>query len=333
MLTPVRPSQTGGAPMSCKSNGVSCETPRRHGALAVLAVMLIIFTALSVFSFLKSRGQVTPDMVSYGPYQAASGKRVFQAYNCMGCHTMVGNGAYLGPDLTKEYAQVGPAWLAAFLPSAGSWPTAAAVGMQLQNPDQLTDTKIKAIEAYYEKFPRAKARIDRRGGHPSFMPNLPFSKEEIGQLIAYLKYVSEMNTEGWPPQIKVEPGVIQAAAMPAAASATAAAMQPPPVKVADPAARGAELVKDFGCTACHSAGTDRVVGPGWGGLYGSTVALADGDKVKADDAYLIESIRRPNAKVVADYPPDVMPGYAAKQLSDGDVTAIVAYLRSLGTTK
>ena len=319
--------------MSCKSNGVSCETPRRRGALAVLAVMLAIFTALSAFSFLKSRGQVTPDTISYGPYQAASGNRVFQAYNCMGCHTMVGNGAYLGPDLTKEYAQVGPAWLAAFLPSAGSWPTAAAVGTQLHNPDQLAATKIDAIEAYYEKFPGAKARIDRRGGHPSFMPNLPFSKEEIGQLIAYLKYVSEMNTEGWPPQIKVAPRVIQAAAMPVAEGATVAALQPAPAKAADPAARGAELVKDLGCTACHSAGSDRVVGPGWGGLYGSTVDLADGHKAKADDAYLTESIRQPNAKVVAEYPPDVMPAYAAEQLSDGDVTAIVAYLRSLGAAK
>lgn len=320
--------------MSCKSNGVSCEPPRRHAALAVLAVMLAIFVALSAFSFLKSRGQVTPDTVSYGPYQAVSGKRVFQAYNCMGCHTMVGNGAYLGPDLTKEYAQVGPAWLAAFLPSAGSWPTAAAVGTQLRNPDQLADTKIDAIEAYYEKFPGAKTRVDRRGGHPSFMPNLPFSKEEIGQLIAYLKYVSEMNTEGWPPQIKVERSVIQAAVAPvAAANAATAAAQPAPAKAANPAAHGAQLVKDLGCTACHSAGSDRVVGPGWGGLYGSTVDLADGHKTKADEAYLAESIREPNAKVVADYPPDVMPAYGAEQLSDGDITAIVAYLRSLGTAK
>ncbi len=52
--------------MTCNSNGFSCETPRRRAALAVLAVMLAIFVALSAFSFMKSRGQVTPDMVSYG---------------------------------------------------------------------------------------------------------------------------------------------------------------------------------------------------------------------------------------------------------------------------
>ena len=319
--------------MSCKSNGLSCETPRRRVALAVLAAMLVIFVALSAFSFMKSRGQVTPDTVSYGSYHAEQGKRVFQAYNCMGCHTIVGNGAYLGPDLTEEYARVGPAWLAAFLPSAGSWPTTAAVSMQLQNPNQLEDTKIAAIAAYYKKFPGVKDRVDRRGGHASFMPNLPFRKDEVGQLIAYLKYVSEMNTEGWPPQVKVEQNVAQAAVVnPAAAAASKVAAQPSSGKAADSAARGAQLVKDFGCTACHSIGRNRVVGPGWGGLYGSTVDLADGRKVKADDAYLIESIRQPNAKMVATYPSGVMPNYGA-QLSDSDVNAIVAYLHSLRTVK
>ena len=319
--------------MSCKSNGVSCETPRRRAALAVLAVMLVVFVALSAFSFIDARGQVTPEQIAYGSYGVDSGKRVFQAYNCMGCHTLVGNGAYLGPDLTKEYANVGPAWLAAFLPSAGSWPTAAAVSTQLKNPNQLADTKITEIEAYFERFPGAKARVDRRGGHATFMPNLPFSKEEVGQLIAYLKYVSAMNTEGWPPQIKVEQSAIQPVALHVAATpASKGAAQPSPAKAADLAAHGAQLVKDLGCTACHSTGTDRVVGPGWGGLYGSTVDLADGRKVKADDAYLSESIRQPNAAIVATYEPDVMPAYDG-QVSDADIKAIVAYLHSLGAVK
>lgn len=317
--------------MTCNSNGFDCETPRRRGALAVLAVMLIIFVALSVFSFMKSRGQVTPDMVSYGAYHPDSGKRVFQAYNCMGCHTIVGNGAYLGPDLTKEYASAGPAWLAAFLPSAHSWPTAAAVRMQLQNPDQMADTKAAAINSYYEKFPGAKARVEQRGGHTSFMPNLPFRKDEVGELIAYLKYVSEMNTEGWPPQIEIEPQVVQAAAHVATTTPPAAAQVSPAAGATDPVAHGAQLVKDLGCTACHSTGRERVVGPGWGGLYGSTVELTDGRKVKADDAYLTELIREPNAKVVATYPVDVMPAYA--QLADNDVAAIVTYLHSLETAK
>ena len=67
--------------MSCGSGDSSCEKPRRRAALVLLGLMALIFIALSVFSFLPSRGQATPDTVSFGPYQANDGKRVFQAYS------------------------------------------------------------------------------------------------------------------------------------------------------------------------------------------------------------------------------------------------------------
>lgn len=323
--------------MSCGVGDSSCETPRRRGALVMLAVMTAIFIALSIFSFLKSRGQTTPDTITYGKYTANAGKRVFQAYNCMGCHTLVGNGAYLGPDLTEEYKHAGPAWLAAFLPSAGGWPTAAAVRTQLANPDMQAAAGVDSMDAYLQKFPGAAARIERRGGGTSSMPNLPFTKDEIGQLIAYLKYTSAMNTEGWPPKIEVKggmderlrlahgPGAAPLAPLVAVASPAATPATP---TMADPAVVGAQLVKDYACTACHSADTKRLVGPGWGGLYGSRVELADGSKVVADDAYVTESILKPDAKIVEGYPAGVMPAYATL-LKPDEVKAIVAYIASL----
>ncbi|MHB1271770.1 MAG: c-type cytochrome [Rhodanobacter sp.] len=300
----------------------------------MLTILALIFIVLSVFSFMKSRGQVTPDTITYGKYTADQGKRVFQAYNCMGCHTMVGNGAYLGPDLTKEYERVGPAWLEAFLPSAGGWPMAAAMRVQLQDPMVQADAGTDSVDAYLKKFPGAAQRIDRRGGGTSLMPNLPISKDEVGQLIAYLKYTSAMNTEGWPPKVEVQ-GLehrLQLAhstiAMTPAAPAPVAA--PTPVKVApDPVALGMQLAKDNGCTACHALDEKRLVGPGWGGLYNSKVSLADGSTVTADDAYLRESIRLPNAKIVAGYPASVMPAFNDKLLTDDDVNAIIAYLHTL----
>jgi mono/diheme cytochrome c family protein len=297
-----------------------------------LAILALIFVVLSIFSFLKSRNQVTPDTVSFGPYQAVDGKRVFQAYNCMGCHTMVGNGAYLGPDLTQEYKHAGPAWLAAFLPSAGGWPTTAAVRAQLLDPNQQADVGSDSIETYLKKFPGAAERTDRRGGGTTMMPNLPLTKDEIGQLIAYLKYTSAMNTEGWPPKVEVQGfdrrvqlahgtvALAQGVPAPAPASAAPAA--------ADPVARGAQLARGTGCVACHATDDKKLVGPGWGGLYNSTVKLADGSTVIADDAYLRESIRQPNAKIVAGYATGVMPAYEAL-LKDDEVNAIVAYLHSL----
>jgi mono/diheme cytochrome c family protein len=58
------------------------------------------------------------------------------------------------------------------------------------------------------------------------------------------------------------------------------------------------------------------------------VSLADGSKVTADDAYLAESIRQPNAKIVASYPSGVMPAYDTLLKTD-EVDAIVAYLHTL----
>lgn len=322
--------------MSCRDEQNCNEARNRKRALMVLGVMMVIFIVLSAFSFLDSRGQVTPDQISYGAHKADDGKRVFQSFNCMGCHTIVGNGAYLGPDLTKEYRNAGPAWLAAFLPSAGGWPTAAAVRTQLTNADVAADAGVADLDAYYAKFPGARERIERRGGHPSLMPNLPISGEQVGQLIAFLKYTSAMNNEGWPPEVKVgdldKRLALLGKALPAAPVSTAAtapaAGEAAPAAAADPVARGKGLAEEYACLSCHALDGSRKIGPGWGGLYGSQVKLDDGSTVTADDAYIAQSITDPDAKVVEGYPRSTMPNYSTL-LSADDVQALVAYIRSL----
>lgn len=314
--------------MSC-APGEPCEEGlKRRRALIVLGIMGALFIALSAASFLDSRGQVVPAAVSYAGYDVVEGKRVFQAWNCMGCHTIVGNGAYFGPDLTKLYGKVGPAWIEAFLPSAGAWPTRGAVQLQLQNAAIAAEAGVDSIDAYLGKYPAAAERITRRGAHATQMPNLPLSREEIGHLIAFLKYTSSMNTEGWPPTPRVD-GLAFAQAAPASATPQPAPVAAQPAEPASPAARGADLARDTGCTACHASSSQRLVGPGWGGLYGSEVALADGSKAPADDAYLTESIVAPDAKIVAGFAPHMMPAYDTL-LDEGEIAAIVAYIRSLG---
>lgn len=333
--------------MSCADDKNCQEGAKRRRALMVFGLMIVIFIFLSAVSFLDSRGQVTPDQVTYGQHKATDGKRVFQAYNCMGCHTIVGNGSYLAPDLTNTYEQAGPAWLAAFLPSAGGWPTEAAVRTQLMNAVVAADAGVSSIEDYYAKYPGAKERVERRGGHKTLMPNLPFRADEVSQLIGFMKYTAEMNTEGWPP--KVMTGDLQtrlalfhrsslftsaqAAPMTAASAASsgavaAAATTDTASATVSPVVRGEALSKEYACTACHATDSTNVVGPGWGGLHGSQVELVDGSTVTADDAYLAESIRAPDAKIVAGHTPGTMPAYDAL-LSDDEVNAIVAYIRSL----
>ncbi len=50
----------------------------------------------------------------------------------------------------------------------------------------------------------------------------------------------------------------------------------------------------------------------------------------ADDAYLRDSILEPKKQIVAGYKP-VMPSFA-DAVSDADLTALVAYIKSLGQT-
>ncbi len=320
--------------MSCAPGKPCYEGHQRRRALAVLGLMALIFLALSWLSFIDSRGQALPRQVVYADQDAVAGKRVFQAYNCMGCHTIVGNGAYFGPDLTKIYNLAGPAWLEAFLPSAGAWPTGGAVKLQLQDAAIAGDAGATTIEDYLAKYPGAAERVARRGGHKTLMPNLPLSRLEVKQLVAFLKYTSEMNNEGWPPVPKVDGLTFpQATPMPQVAAAAAAAApataDASPAAAASPVEQGAALVEDQGCTGCHSTGTDVVVGPGWGGLYGSTVELADGSTVTADDAYIANKILHPDQQLVKGYEEGVMPSFEGA-LDDGQVQAITAYIRSLG---
>ena len=90
---------------------------------------------------------------------------------------------------------------------------------------------------------------------------------------------------------------------------------------------GAKLAKEKGCLGCHSLDGSKGAGPSFKGLYNSRVAvLQNGAKltVTADDTYLRESIRAPNAKVVEGYQP-IMPAFT--ELKDEEVEALVEYIK------
>ena len=94
-----------------------------------------------------------------------------------------------------------------------------------------------------------------------------------------------------------------------------------------PAERGKRLVEKSGCLGCHSEDGTPKVGPTFKGLYDRKVALADGRTVEADEGYVRESILDPGAKVVKGFA-NIMPTFKGT-LSDDDVTAIVAYIKTL----
>lgn len=95
------------------------------------------------------------------------------------------------------------------------------------------------------------------------------------------------------------------------------------------AARGAALFRRSGCSGCHGANAS-VHAPDLDGINGRIVHLSDGTTVIADDRYLRDSILLPDSQVVAGYAP-IMPSFEG-QLSEEDLLALIAYLKSTSTT-
>ena len=116
---------------------------------------------------------------------------------------------------------------------------------------------------------------------------------------------------------------------PAATSAPAPNTPPAGNGGGDLVAQGEALVQSNGCMACHSTDGSVLVGPSWQGVYGSEETLTDGTTVTVDDEYIRESIVDPNAKIVEGFQPNLMPQTFREALSDSDIEAITAYIKSL----
>ena len=102
-------------------------------------------------------------------------------------------------------------------------------------------------------------------------------------------------------------------------------------QIGDPT-RGDKLVRRLGCRSCHTVkgegGGGETRAPELAGIYGKTVEMENGEKVKVTDEYVRESITEPDAKVVKGYPAGKMPVRFA-HLRKKDLASIVAYIRSL----
>ncbi len=92
------------------------------------------------------------------------------------------------------------------------------------------------------------------------------------------------------------------------------------------AENGQKLFESLACSNCHHLdGSGRC--PTLVGVFGSTVQLAGGRTVKADEGYIRESILQPTAKVVAGYQP-IMPTFQGLVTEEG-VLQLIEYIKSL----
>jgi nitric oxide reductase subunit C len=97
--------------------------------------------------------------------EVAAGKRLWEINDCIGCHTLLGEGAYFAPELGNVYTRYGE--------------------------------NTEAIKIFIKSRPK-----DGIPGRRS-MPQFNFSDEELEQIAQFLKYADGIKTaRNWPPNIQ-----------------------------------------------------------------------------------------------------------------------------------
>ncbi|HEY8270511.1 MAG TPA: c-type cytochrome [Pseudobdellovibrionaceae bacterium] len=142
------------------------------------------------------------------------GKDLWDKSNCMGCHTLLGEGAYYAPELTKVFQRRG----------------ADFIKKMLQDPESMYPGQRK-------------------------MQKYNFTEEEREDLVSFLKWVGEIDSNGFPAK--------------------------PPLAVAMTLPH--PVIFDQMCIACHSLG-------GRGGQVGPAL---DGVGSRRDKAFLMAWLKDP----------------------------------------
>jgi nitric oxide reductase subunit C len=126
------------------------------GGTALFAVIFLAMTWDShrQFDRLTNADDITAEV--------SAGKEVWHRNNCINCHTLLGEGAYYAPDLTKITQHRGTAYLTEFL--------------------------------------RDPSRFYSEQQHRRLMPDPNLSDTEIAEVIAFLDWVSRIDNQGWPPR-------------------------------------------------------------------------------------------------------------------------------------
>ncbi len=81
-------------------------------------VTFLIFIGLTVYSLGEAQDQSHSENITEA---VVRGKHLWEKNNCMGCHTILGEGGYYAPELTKVVDRRGAAYIKAALMSETPW--------------------------------------------------------------------------------------------------------------------------------------------------------------------------------------------------------------------
>ncbi|MBL4939449.1 MAG: cytochrome c [Lutibacter sp.] len=106
-------------------------------------VTFLIFIGLTVYSLSDVNDQTNKENLTA---EVVRGKEIWESNNCMGCHTLLGEGAYYAPELTKVVDRRGAGYIKTVLMTPVSWQPngrkMVAYGM--------TDAEANDVVAFFE---------------------------------------------------------------------------------------------------------------------------------------------------------------------------------------
>lgn len=102
----------------------------------ILIFLALTFDTVKALPGRDNRGEITP--------QVALGKKVWEDNNCIGCHTLLGEGAYFAPELGNVYKRRGPDFIRTWMQIQ---PTGAP-GRRQMPQFNLNDEELDAIVAF-----------------------------------------------------------------------------------------------------------------------------------------------------------------------------------------
>jgi cytochrome c oxidase subunit II len=271
-----------------------------------------------------------------GPQQspADQGARLFQDLGCNACHRS--DSLARAPNLVGLFGQ--PVRL-----SNGQTVTADENYIR----ESILNPTAKVVQGYQPIMPSFQGRV---------------TEEQLFALLAYIQSLGNQPGAGGTPQPALNPPNVPPAgpptslpveggtpvgpnalgtpsgspslATPQATTNPAQPLGPTPAGAQGPgpaaATAGEALFNSQGCSGCHLANGSGPA-PALTGVYGQSVQLDNGQTVTADEAYIHESIVNPTAKIVKGYQP-IMPSFQGK-LSDTQINQLIAYIKSLGTSR
>jgi len=131
------------------------------GLFAILVFVGLTFNTVNQIPKLSHGDKITKSVVA--------GKKIWEDNDCVGCHTLLGEGAYYAPELGNAFQRLGGGNKKAFRSFMQGWMAAQPM---MGNPN------------------RRK------------MPQFHLSTKQVNNLADFLIWMSKVNNQDWPPNIQ-----------------------------------------------------------------------------------------------------------------------------------